>query len=117
MRRVGGGNGHCPGRLLISFAELEFLLKTAREAGVRVCGLAELPFDGFRLSRERLFPGFDEKYCKIPLVPEYGARLGNFQTISDGRGESWLITAEWMQPLGCEQYGSDNALWLVKLLP
>lgn len=41
----------------ISFAELEFLLKTAREAGVRVCGLDELPFDGFRLSRERLFSG------------------------------------------------------------
>ena len=54
---------------------------------------------------------------EIPLVPEYGARLGNFQTISDGKGESWLITAEWMQPLGCERYGSDNALWLVKLLP
>lgn len=54
---------------------------------------------------------------EIPLVPEYGARLGNFQTISDGRGESWLITAEWMQPHGCERYGSDNALWLVKLLP
>ena len=54
---------------------------------------------------------------EFPLVPEYGARLGNFQTISDGRGESWLITAEWMQPLGCEKYGSDNAIWLVKLGP
>lgn len=50
-----------------------------------------------------------------PLVPEYGARLGNFQTISDGAGTSWLVTAEWMQPAGCEKYGSDNALWLVKL--
>jgi len=61
-----------------------------------------------------------EKKCLLrsteqPLVPEYGARLGNFQTISDGKGESWLVTAEWMQPLGCERYGSDNALWLVKL--
>ena len=54
---------------------------------------------------------------ELPLVPEYGARLGNFQTISDGRGESWLVTAEWMQPRGCERYGSDNALWLVRLFP
>ena len=23
-----------------------------------------------------------------------------------------LIAAEWMQPKGCERYGSDNAIWL-----
>jgi len=60
-----------------------------------------------------------ERKCLIrsteqPLVPEYGARLGNFQTISDGAGASWLVTAEWMQPLGCEKYGSDNAIWFVR---
>ncbi len=52
---------------------------------------------------------------EFPLVPELGARLGNFQTTSDGRQEAWLITAEWMQPVGCERYGSDNSLWFVKL--
>ena len=52
---------------------------------------------------------------ELPLVPEYGARLGNFQTISDGAGAAWLVTAEWMQPIGCEKYGSDNALWIVKM--
>lgn len=61
-----------------------------------------------------------EKKCLLrstehPLVPEYGAREGNFSTVSDGNGQSWLMTAEWMQPIGCEKYGSDNALWFVRI--
>ena len=50
-----------------------------------------------------------------PIVPELGARLGNFCVVNFER-ESWLVTAEWMQPRGCEKYGSDNSLWLVKVL-
>ena len=53
---------------------------------------------------------------EFPLVPELGARLGNY-CVADANGESWLITAEWMQPQGCERYGSDNSLWLVKVRP
>ncbi len=49
-----------------------------------------------------------------PIVPELGARLGNF-CVADAPGGSWLVTAEWMQPIGCEKYGSDNSLWLVKV--
>ena len=49
------------------------------------------------------------------LVPELGARLGNFNVIDVAPDESWLITAEWMQPLGCEKYGSDNSLWLARV--
>ena len=49
-----------------------------------------------------------------PLVPELGARLGNF-CVEHRNGEAWLVTAEWMQPRGCEKYGSDNSLWLVKV--
>ena len=49
------------------------------------------------------------------IVPELGARLGNFCVAESGR-ESWLVVAEWMQPLGCEKYGSDNSIWLVKFL-
>lgn len=52
---------------------------------------------------------------EIPLVPEYGARLGNFSTVWDGAGSAWLLTAEWMQPKGCEKFGSDNALWLIRI--
>lgn len=64
---------------------------------------------------------FDEKRkClvkdeEVILVPELGARLGNFQVLRAKSYESWLITAEWMQPIGCEKYGSDNSLWLAKV--
>lgn len=54
------------------------------------------------------------------LVPELGARLGNFVCCEASDNEAWLVTAEWMQSWGnklgiCEKYGSDNSLWLVKV--
>lgn len=57
---------------------------------------------------------------EVILVPELGARLGNFNVIEYSADESWLITAEWMQSWGnelgiCEKYGSDNSLWLAKV--
>lgn len=55
---------------------------------------------------------YDEE---IILVPELGARLGNYQCIEAAENQSWLITAEWMQPAGCEKYGSDNSLWVAKV--
>ena len=48
------------------------------------------------------------------LVPELGARLGNFCVAHEGR-EAWLVVAEWMQPKGCERFGADNSIWLVKV--
>ena len=61
-----------------------------------------------------------EKVClkrttEKPVVPDRGARLGNFCVASGTNGDTWLLTAEWMQPRGCENHGSDNSLWLVKL--
>lgn len=54
---------------------------------------------------------------EMPIVPELGARLGNF-CVADSAGSpdagSYLVTAEWMQPRGCERYGSDNSIWFVK---
>ncbi len=47
------------------------------------------------------------------LVPELGARLGNFYMCDLSEREVLLATAEWMQPEGCEAYGSDNSIWLV----
>ena len=69
---------------------------------------------------------FDEKRgClirggEVILVPELGARLGNFCAIAPNENEAWLITAEWMQSWGgklgvCEKYGSDNSFWLAKV--
>ncbi len=52
---------------------------------------------------------------EVILVPELGARLGNFSVIEASVNESWLTTAEWMQPAGCEKYGSDNSIWRARI--
>lgn len=61
-----------------------------------------------------------EKLClvkesEVILVPELGARLGNFTVTEISDKEIWLLTAEWMQPVGCEKYGSDNSIWIAKI--
>lgn len=55
------------------------------------------------------------KATEVILVPELGARLGNFTVTDISDREIWLLTAEWMQPIGCEKYGSDNSVWIAKL--
>jgi hypothetical protein len=50
------------------------------------------------------------------LVPNRGARLGNFSVCDVGRGETWVVVAEWMQPVGCEKYGSDNTIWAARII-
>ncbi len=56
------------------------------------------------------------------IVPERGARLGNFSVIDFDAHETWVIAAEWMQNTGmkensdiCTQYGSDNTVWCARL--
>jgi len=50
------------------------------------------------------------------VVPERGARLGNFGVCNVNQGETWIIAAEWMQPLGCEHYGSNNSVFAARIL-
>lgn len=50
------------------------------------------------------------------LVPSRGARLGNFGVTEVNDRETWVTVAEWMQPEGCEQYGSDNAVYAARIL-
>ena len=50
------------------------------------------------------------------LVPERGARLGNFSVVDVTPGETWVTVAEWMQPKGCEKYGSDNSVYAARIL-
>lgn len=57
---------------------------------------------------------------EVILVPELGARLGNFNAIEVSPTECWLTTAEWMQswdakPETCAKYGSDNSLWIARV--
>jgi len=50
------------------------------------------------------------------LVPERGARLGNFGVTHLSDRESWVTVAEWMQPAGCERRGSDGSVFAARLL-
>lgn len=61
-----------------------------------------------------------ERLCVIRrtervIVPERGARLGNFGVTDVNPDQTWVTVAEWMQPRGCESYGSDNTIWVAKL--
>jgi len=50
---------------------------------------------------------------EIALTPERGARMGNFGVTHISDKTSIVVTTEWMQPLGCEKYGSNNAVFAV----
>ncbi len=61
-----------------------------------------------------------EKLCIIReteqiLVPERGARLGNFGVTDISPYETWVTVAEWMQPNGVEKYGSDGSVFVAKI--
>ena len=57
------------------------------------------------------------------LVPERGARLGNFGVVDVSPQETWVIAAEWMQTKGEHwndpsipaSYGSDNTIFVAKM--
>ena len=49
------------------------------------------------------------------LVPQRGARLGNFGIVDVSSDETWVTAAEWMQPAGVEKHGSDNSIFVAKL--
>ena len=46
------------------------------------------------------------------VVKERGARLGNFCAAPYKDGKAVVMAAEWMQPKGCEAYGSDNSIFV-----
>lgn len=50
------------------------------------------------------------------LVPERGARLGNFAVTKVSDNETWVTVAEWMQPVGIEKYGSDNSVYVARIM-
>ncbi len=49
------------------------------------------------------------------LVPERGARLGNFGVTDVTENETWVTVAEWMQPKGVEKYGSNGSVFLARI--
>ena len=52
---------------------------------------------------------------EIALVPERGARLGNFGVTEISPKETWVTVSEWMQPEGVEKYGSDGSVYVAKI--
>lgn len=61
-----------------------------------------------------------ERLCVIRdteriLVPQRGARLGNFAVTNVSKEETWVTVAEWMQPAGVEKYGSDNSIYVARI--
>lgn len=61
-----------------------------------------------------------EKLCVIReteriLVPERGARLGNFGVTDVSPDETWVTVSEWMQPAGVEKYGSNGSVWVARI--
>ena len=50
------------------------------------------------------------------LVPERGARLGNFGVTDVSPQETWVTVSEWMQPKGVERHGSDGSVFVARLL-
>jgi len=49
------------------------------------------------------------------LMPNRGARLGNFAVTEVSPGETWVTDAEWMQPKGVEKHGADGSVWVSKI--
>lgn len=61
-----------------------------------------------------------ERLCVIReteriLVPERGARLGNFGVTDVSPDETWVTVSEWMQPKGVEKYGSDGSVFVARI--
>ncbi|MFN7932959.1 MAG: hypothetical protein U0R19_06500 [Bryobacteraceae bacterium] len=57
------------------------------------------------------------------LVPQRGARLGNFGVTDISGEETWVTVTEWMQTWGPNivmkpdnPYGADNTLWIARIL-
>lgn len=57
------------------------------------------------------------------VVPQRGARLGNFGIAQVNDNEAWVVVSEWMQTKEpdpydctiCERYGSDNAIFAARV--
>lgn len=49
------------------------------------------------------------------LIPERGARLGNFGITDISPDETWVTVSEWMQPEGVEKYGSDGSVFVARI--
>jgi len=63
----------------------------------------------------------DEESCRILrhteriVIPERGARLGNFSTVNASESESWIFNTEVLSPPECTEYGCDGSIYLARI--
>ena len=89
-----------------------YLVYTRRDADNAHVFRHRAPLYAARVENMRLVRG-----SEIALTPQRGARLGNFGVCSLEDGSALVMAAEWMQPQGCERYGSDNSIFLSVVTP
>jgi len=56
------------------------------------------------------------RHTERELMPNRGARYGNFAVTDVSPNETWVTESEWMQPLGCEKYGSNGRVYASRIL-
>lgn len=56
------------------------------------------------------------RHTEQVVAPERGARLGNFGVFQINDDHAVICVSEWMQPLGCERFGSDNSIFLTEVM-
>lgn len=86
-----------------------YLVYTRRGAGNDHVFRHRAPLFAARVENMRLV-----RDSEFIVVCEKGARLGNFGVTSYNDG-AIVMAAEWMQPVGCEKYGSDNNIYVAKV--
>ncbi len=84
----------------------------------------------FRRRAPLFMARFDEdrnclvKDTEVIVVPEMGARLGNFTVTGMKENEAWICVCEWMQTTPpdctnssrCVRYGANNRLWRTRIV-
>ncbi len=97
----------------VTHSEGLFLIYTRRGAGNDHVFRHRAPLFIARVDPERLCVLRETEQV---LVPEHGARLGNFGVVDVNSDETWVTVTEWMQPAGVEQYGSENRIYCARIL-
>ncbi len=97
----------------VTHADGLFLVYTRRDAANDHVFRHRAPLFIAQVDPERLVVIRDTERI---LVPEHGARLGNFAVTHVNADETWVTVSEWMQPPGCERFGSDNRVYAARII-
>ncbi|SHN14447.1 hypothetical protein SAMN04488057_10812 [Cyclobacterium lianum] len=96
----------------VTHSEGLYLVYTRRGAGNDHVFRHRAPLFMAKVHPDRLYVIRDTERI---LVPERGARLGNFGVTMISPDETWVTVSEWMQPEGAEKYGSDGSVYVAKI--